>query len=302
MTTETTFPAAVSRIYHDEWNPSECSLVGKELSKLCKCPTMQKSSLPMPSPYPLPDSFEVFDGDPAVGAFSFGYDLLTDYMICISSEPRFFSRESFEMPLGRLTSALLEVCSKACSPTPDARYVRAREGFAVRGCGDDLNSEIYTQESIYFFNRGIVNVTNRNEIESSTMKQEIGLADLGSNELGLSFASLVLEFFPAFYRPDTYMLILIVPQYVTVIREGSQGTKSGLPLSVDSIGIRNFADSPNDNLSSEREPLAGIVVNEIVQRILSERLFVPCLLADPIAAVIRLTHRCCESLMAAVSR
>lgn len=287
MTTITAFPTGVSRIDRDNRYPGERGLVGQEESQLRECPTMQKSSLLSPSPYPLPDAVQVLDGNPAVGAFSFGNDLLADDVIYVTSESRFYTGDSLQVALGRLGTAFTEFATEASTTTADVNDAGTRKYPSFRSCSDDLDSEIHPQVGRHIMNRRIIHVGDGNQVKLPFVQNKFCLPLAMLHEVFCSWSALVGQLAASVYGPDAHVLILVVSQDVAVIGKRTMLLKLDPRVLVGQVSLSYFTDSSHDNPRAKVKAFFGFVVAEMVERVLPKSLRGPGSLADPCCTGVR---------------
>src|ERR1700730_17101415 len=95
-----TFPRCVAGIDGDQRDSGERRLVVEERPELEKGPTVENSPLLAPSPYPFANPRQIFDGDPAPGAFSESNDLLTYHVVRVFGKARLFAGQFLQSTLG----------------------------------------------------------------------------------------------------------------------------------------------------------------------------------------------------------
>src|SRR5262249_31237330 len=103
--------ARVGGVYVDHRHARQRRLVGDEGPKLSEGPTMQHSPLPLPNRFPraLPKPFQVFEGDPALGAFGSADNSLAQTMVDVAGKGPFLATALAQQPFGRLRALLLEL-------------------------------------------------------------------------------------------------------------------------------------------------------------------------------------------------
>ena len=116
MPTVATGLARVRRVHEDQTHTGSLRLVGDEGAKLEERPTVQHSPLALNRSLrvdALPNSFEVFEGNPARSALRRLHNGLADTVVDITSEAPFPAAALFEQPPGALGLLLLELRSES---------------------------------------------------------------------------------------------------------------------------------------------------------------------------------------------
>jgi|SRR3972149_11475269 len=142
ISTSRTGLACISRVYFDNDNAFFYCFVFHKGLQLCECPAMQ---LPVESPAFIPaDMLYVFHSENIAISKSFN-NLLANFVIFASHEPRPSTRQSFEMSLGRFRAFALQGRYKSLMLS-HLRNDTAKE-FAARSNGKMLYSDINAQNS-----------------------------------------------------------------------------------------------------------------------------------------------------------
>jgi len=96
-----TLPAAIPRLYGNQADTCQLCLVLQKRPQLSERPTMQNSPLLPCSPYPVADSRQFLNGNPAPGAFCGGNDLLRNNVVDVFGKAALFAGKFLQPPLGR---------------------------------------------------------------------------------------------------------------------------------------------------------------------------------------------------------
>src|SRR5580704_15343508 len=131
-----TFSAGISGIYDDNRHPCQRRLVDQELPQLSEGPGMQNCTLLAPSRYPAANVREVFHDDSPTSVFSFGNDLLADYMIGVGRDAVLAPAEFPEFATCPPSSLGLEFSAKSTVPVADAFKPTPAVVSAVRVSSD----------------------------------------------------------------------------------------------------------------------------------------------------------------------
>ena len=67
---------------------------------------------------------------------------------------------------------------------------------------------------------------------------------------------------------------------------GTTGGKATFALMVESVGIGNFGDCSYDHLGRQGEPGAGLLIDQVMQRIGTKDAMFPSAVADPVGTTV----------------
>lgn len=98
VTTGQTGTRRVARVYPEHQHTRQLRFVRNLLSQIVERPAMQLAALRLPSPDPVTDTPQSFEGNPASGALSLVHQSLTDRVVHIVGEAPFLARQSFQPP------------------------------------------------------------------------------------------------------------------------------------------------------------------------------------------------------------
>jgi hypothetical protein len=146
MSALSTCSAGVAGIDRYKKYSGEKRLVLQKQPKLGERPGVQNRTLLPPGLNPFANSSQVLDGQSALGAFSFGNDLLADNVIGMRGESSLTPGKALQFSLGGSTAVLLKVCPQSAMPMSNILYFGTRAPQAV-GIGSDVrDAEIYPEE------------------------------------------------------------------------------------------------------------------------------------------------------------
>src|SRR5215469_10557849 len=124
-------PAGITRIDSRYRHAGQSGLVFQKLAQLRESPGVQNGSLLRPGLDPFADALEFFHGNAALGAFSFGNDLLTDIVVHPRGETSLLPAKPSETPFWRRGFASSAACA-AIADGGDAPISRAIRNGAAR--------------------------------------------------------------------------------------------------------------------------------------------------------------------------
>lgn len=88
-----------------------------KLFELIETPIVERATLKLMNRF-LPYSLEIFKGNDVGSVFSFGYNLLSDFMVCISCKSCNSSRKFHEMSFSTFSSSFLQTGFKKIKLIP----------------------------------------------------------------------------------------------------------------------------------------------------------------------------------------
>ena len=283
-------PARVARIDRNQRNPSEGSLVRQESSQLKKGPRVQNRTLLTTSRDPFAYAGQFFDGKAAFGAFSDGNDLLRNAVINVSGEAPFLAGKHFQSARGGTSLFLLEFAPQsAMAATNRLDRTPAEVGTIARCCNVGY-AKVNSKKIIDHAWAWVWNIAGRSKVELGAMVDQIGLTLLRFQKLFLAFSGGVSDLEPSGSRPNTYRFRLEA-ENTGIVADGSVLGEPALRFLVQFVGIGNLSEDAHNDLSTERESLAGRVIEQPMQRKLRKDFTLPRLLADPVATGVSLFNR-----------
>jgi hypothetical protein len=164
-TTSRTGARCISRVNEDNGNTGKLSFVLDFLAQIMKRPTMQLIALGASSPNSVTNACQVFQGNRSLSALRFIYQLFADYMIYVIGKARLFAGKILEPALGRLCAPLLQFGTKSFVPVSDTLDMATGMKLPVAIGGDVDNAEVNTQNGVYVYRIGIVNVARGKQIK-----------------------------------------------------------------------------------------------------------------------------------------
>ncbi len=299
MTAFTTPFGGVSRVYENYRDTGKRGFVLNVLAKLCKRPTMQRSSLRPFRPNPLPDALKLLEGNGSLCALSRFYDAFCNNVVCVAGKAGLTTRAASKLALSRACAFFLQLGSKATVTVPDALNVRSAHLFAVGSACDVIDAEVYAQNTLNIVGRRCLDFAGCEKIERPTHEGKVTFALLRLQQLPLAFAACKGNIGAPVNRPDRHnTLRQLVTQYPAVIADCAQRLKGALGFFVQFVGVSNFRDAADDDLSRKREGFFDMTVNEFLKPELAERARIPSNFRDIVTRLVSPFHRLfqCRSL------
>lgn len=245
-----------------------------------------------PNGSPLANALEVFKGYRSIRVFGFKDKLFADSMIYVTLITGLLAAQFFESSLSGWRTDLLQDTSAVFIPLAVLLYSFTTVGLTIRVCCNIDDTEVNTNSVVNLLWCRLRNLTDSKQVEITFAIHQIGLALSRFQHLLLSLAANVRNLLATTYGPDTNELLFGSPPQNPVIKSDCpKWLESSLCLFVQLVGIRDFSDAPDYNLSRKAELLSDLRVVGFVDCILPEGLRFPRKLADGIASDVGLLKR-----------
>ena len=291
VTATRTFAGSIPGAYFGKQYSRHGRFIDQERFQLEESPRMQNRALCTPSPYPSTDAGEILHGDSACGAFGDVDNLFCNAVICVSGKPVLLTAEFSEMPLSRPGSTLLERGSQLAPSSADSVELGSAVHGAVAVRGDVDHAEIDAEKIVHVFRIWIVDVTSGCQIERSIAIDQIGFALAVAEQMFLALTSAVSDAITARSCPDGDRRLGKLPRKNTFV-VGYCAIFAKFPhcILVQIVCIRDFRDAADNDLGRERELGSDLFIDQTMQGKLTEYLFLPRSLADPVTGGIGRPH------------
>ena len=176
VSASSTSAAGIAGIDSHQHNASQLGFVFEEQTQLRERPGVQNRSLLLPGLNPFADTVEIFNGDTATGAFSFGNNLLGNAVINVGGESLLFTTQFLESALGGAGLLLLEPSPQPSMPMADRFDFASAMPLAIRGRGNVGDSKVYPKEFRWDNRRSVRQVHRAVQIELALPVDQIDLA------------------------------------------------------------------------------------------------------------------------------
>jgi len=278
--------AGVTRIDNENRNAGTTRLVGNKIAQLSETPVVQAFPLLQIGLNPGANAFEVFKGNRAAGAFSFGNDATRNVVVDPLLKTALLSAH-FPKPTFRgLGSFLLQQGATPGIPFALGFYLLAAELFA-RGIGCQINdAQINSKNTFRGQQFGIVKVTHGGDVPMAAHKHQIHFALAMLEQLALMFAANEPDFDAPVQRPDRNPVIGQKPENPVVIRLRAQRAKRALRFLVQLVGVGHFCDATHGHLRSKVKLLSNGLINQLMQIKLPECFSLPSLYRNPVTRLV----------------
>lgn len=265
--------AGIAGIDGHQHNPGQPGFVFEEQAQLGERPGMQRCALLLPGLDPFANASQLFNGNAAPGAFSFGNDLLRDYVVDVSGKPLLTSCKLLQSSFGGTGLFPLQLLPQPAMPVTNRFSVTTALDITIGSGGNVAHSQIDTKEFCRF-HRGVFRKIDRTE--------QIELA-FAVNQIGLPFDA-VKPFFLVLavnqrnnqasfrQRPQADLIESLETQDALVIRNRTSGLEDRAFRLVAGETLNGFADCPDGHLC--RQPVSGsdFGVRQLVNRRLAVNL------------------------------
>lgn len=274
----------VARVNRDDRHACEGGFVLDKLAKLVERPVRVSCPLLAPNRYPVTDTLEVFEGDPAPGVLRGLHDTLADAVVGVCLVALLLAGYLAELALGRPRPLALEVAAAVLVLAALVFNLLAAVLLAVAVCREVDDAEVDAEESANVFWRWRLDFAGDEQVELAADVAQVGLAPVALQQLALALTTQVRHALATLKRPDTHHLLVGAEAEDAVIVGERAARLEGAPGSfVELVGVGHLADSPHRHLGGQAVAFAHGVVGEVVQRVLLKRLARPRLLADVVA-------------------
>lgn len=265
--------AGVSRIDDDNWNASKISLVSDEIPELSVSPTRHFCSLTLShQTCPLPDSFEVLNGDRAVSCLSEINDSSRDLMVFRSSVVGLPCSDSLEVTLCGSSAAGLQSTSQDLLFDSVVFDVLSSVGVAFRVYGDLRDAKVNAEHvgscqfwCVWQLNREqqIEHTLNVDEISLSRLNRRLQLGFLVSTNDNRNHE-------PAIKRREADMRESFESHDSFVVNNSGTRLELRTDLLVTLEALDGLPDSTNGELSGESVGFSDFAIDQPVDAWLAE--------------------------------
>jgi hypothetical protein len=291
MAAYTALPRSVPRIDIADRDTCTPGLVVDLLLKVCKSPRVQDTSLRSASPDPRADTFEILDGNSSSGAFSRSDDLLRNAVIHVTGEAALLDAPLAKQPLRTLGSVPLKFGTESVGSCSQAIEMRAGKVVAVACRRDIDHPRIDSEPARDFLLLYVGNIDRDEKIKPPISKHEVRLTSVMDEKLTLMVSTGEGDSLSSRKRPDVGGLS--APRKdAGIIRDRAERPKASSGLPVELVGVRDLGDATYEDLSREvREGSSRVVVSELVEVELLERLGFPRFSRKPVTSLVSTTDR-----------
>lgn len=292
-----TSPGSVSRVNQSQRHTRQFGFVLDKTTQLIKRPTMQLTSLRLPSPYPAAYPAQVFQSEAASGAFGLVHELLGNAVVYISCKASLLARHSLKTTTCRFRSFGLKSGADPVVTTAEALNVAAGIELTVRIDGDINKAHVNAKMPFHVNRFGRFYVTSCQHVPFSAHIAQVGLAAPELEQFQVARSGDEGDSHAAVERPERdSSAVEVVRQNPVVIGECAPLGEAAPGVLADIISVRNPADGANNHLRRQPEPRPNIVVGQLVKRELPEGLGRPRLFGDVITRGVSTLQRLSQAI------
>ena len=158
--------------------PCESSFILDKLPQLTERPRVLLSPLCFPNRDAVSDVGKVFKGDTSTAVFSLCNNILTNYVVYMSSKPLFFLGPLFEKSLCLFRAIGLKFRAKLGMAFSESVNLIPRVNFPIRVGNYVHNTQVYTQKAIRLIWCWLRGINHDCQIEGAITKNKVGLSHL----------------------------------------------------------------------------------------------------------------------------
>lgn len=272
-------------------NTSKARLIGHKRPELIESPVVMSGSLLAPNPCPLTYTPQVFQANPARGAFRNPDQGLADAVVHIPLEAGQPPRQPLEPPLGALRADRLKHRPAAFIPHSSPFNRTAAEGLPIGGRRQvglgrsGAAPVLHAQPPLDRNLLRLLHFADLMEVESATPIHQISLSPPLLQQFKLPFPADERHAQSPSRAPDRDRLLLVrAPrENPLIVGDAAVRLERALGLSVELVGVGNLRDLSHHHLRRQGEHLARLVIDQLVEVVLPKRLGFPSPLTDVVA-------------------
>lgn len=275
----------VARVYQYHRDALLSSLVADVCPKLGKRPIAVSCALLWPSsPCPRTDARQVFQGDPPLRAFGFCSEPLANSVVGVGLKAPLTPGQLAQLAFCRQRTDLLKCGATGGIPLAARFDLRSAERLSVAIRGNVHNTEVNAQKSISLVQIRRWHLAGDIQEPFTAPIHQIAFALLEGQHSPLVFATDEGDRLPACDRPDRDGSPgQIKAQAARVIRQRSERLEGAQRFAIELVGVGNFCDASDGNLSAQTKRRAHILIHELVQGELAKGLALPGNAGDRVA-------------------
>lgn len=268
----------------------ELSLVGQELTKLVKAPTVQFCFQCFTLWFCcLTDIAQIFNGNSLVFTYCFFYNLLCYVVVVYGNEPSLSTTKPFQEFFSSLRAFALNAGSYFRILLANLFKLVGVEISAIRQGAYVNLSKVATDKFFNIFYIILHYINRLKQVEFAFAVQQICFSFDVGKVIGVVTDEWHLQ--STTNRPNGNNVIRFVGQDATIIRDRAKRLKSALNLPIQLISIGNLRNTPYNNLTAQLRNTLNRVVGSIVKFKLLKGFLFPCYIGNKIASPIRFFNR-----------
>ena len=284
--TARTLPARVAWIDQIDRNSPQARLVLNQAAQFVEAPVVQSSPLAPVGLDPIPDAFEVFEGNRASAAFGVENDCFAQNVVCVALETRLLAGSAPERTLRGTGADLLQGAAAGVLAAAHVVDLRAGKGAAQIVHREVDYAKIDTANVSRNVGRNFLNIACRREHPLAANEHQINLTLGAGEQSAVGFGADERNALAAGKRPDRDG-VLTWQKAENAFVIGLRGVAPELAnfLFVANLeGVGNLSDAPRGDLSGKSKAGAQFSVSDLVQIVLPRGLRVRAKPRQPIAS------------------
>lgn len=268
-------------------NPRQFSFVGNFLAEVIKRPGIMLSPLAFSNRDSIPNTAQFFQGDTHRVPFSLFDNSLGDGMVDLFSKAGLLLTSLFEESFSRFSAFPLEFLSEFGVTFSQVIEMAARIAFPFAISRNTLYPQVHAQKLLNVYRVGGFFFARGKEVELTVYQDKVGLAVLMLEKVKLFLSALEGDSQSALSSPDRDSLTVDVPaEDSIIIGNRTVWLKSPLSLLVQLVGVGNFGDTSNNDLSGQIKLNFYIPINKVMDFELAKDSVIPGNLADVITSLV----------------
>ena len=278
-------------VYQDYGNTCAFRLVLDKVAELEERPTMQCGALAATNRNPRTDTLQVFQGYRTLRVFRLRHNLLADAVVDVLRKKSFFTRELFELALGRAHVFGLQFGAQAAVPVTYVIDVAGRVDFSIAVYSNIGYSQVNPQCAFHVNGFRFFDFAGSGEEEHSPIEPQVAFPLSGLEQFALTLAADERGANPHIDCLNRDAAILQPPRQNAVIVGDDPRSFEGSPgFAVEFVGVCDFGDCSYRNLGRQIKPISNIFVASVVQVMLPKDFRFPSIITDELASGIGLLN------------
>jgi hypothetical protein len=276
MSTARTFLAGIFRVNFKQLHAKQFCFIGKKLFELVERPVEMLCPLAFANRSGLPYAFQVFNGNGIPKCLRLLDNVFADYVIGVALKAFLFTRQFLQMSFSGFCSLRLQSGAKFLVALALLLYLFTAETFAS-GVGSKIgNTQINSENFVGFRRSQVFDVAGNKQEKLATMQNEVGFTFTVLQHIPLSLTTNKRQIHSSFESPKIDLLLWNFESENPVVEcNCAVLTENSLFLLADFVGIGDFRNSADCNLSREFERFPDVIVGSVMQGNLSELLLPP---------------------------
>lgn len=270
-----TFMTGVPGVNKEHRDTSEPGFVHNKGSELVEGPICQSCVMPLPNRYPIANALEIFKANSATGALSVRHNGFTDPVVFVLLITGLFAAKLLQFPSSRAGTLPLKISSSVGGLPPVFLDVLSRVDVAITVGRDVDDSEVNSEHFLWSEEWGLIYFANSRQVKGSLHEEEINLPLSMGKKFPLSFPTGKWDYLPAINSPDRDFVVCLEAQDSVVEGESPKQAKASSGPAIEFVSIRNLRDAANHNLGGKPRTCSNVVVDQLVQSVLTEDPLLP---------------------------